>query len=225
MRAQQGTVYRGLYGPHPAALIASALLWRQRLTAWGAAVSCRLSSSSCAPHRQPCATVARLQAGGQQLAFRPVIPAQVLGGYCLTAAERVPGCTDLVTLLYRAEGGRRFSISQRPGWLPLRDELRLARVPATPVRLGSVQMFVVHGIYTDEPIDRAYSVRSRRSVAIELGELVIELREVTGQGPGLRGLLAMARAMAKQVGRAQPRACHAAAPVLADPVPIPAPFS
>jgi hypothetical protein len=225
MRTQQGTVYRGLYGPHPAALIASALLWRQRLTAWGEALLCRLSFVGCAPRVEPVATVARVNAGGEQLGFRPVIPAQVLRGYRLAAAERVPGCTDLLMLVYQAECGRRFSVSQRPTWLPLADELRLARVPATPVRCGSVPMFVVHGVYTDEPIDHAYSARHRRSVAIEVADLAIELREVTGRGPGLRGLLAMARRMVEQIDRARRLAGDVTAPVLADPVPAPAPLS
>ncbi|MBV9756499.1 MAG: substrate-binding domain-containing protein [Alphaproteobacteria bacterium] len=219
MRAQQATVYRGLYGPPPAALIASALLWRHRLTAWGAALLSRFSSGSRALQAERPAAVGSLQSAGRQLAFRPVVPAQVLRGYRLGAAATVPGCSDLLTLIYQAEWGRRFSISQRPGWLPLADELRLARVPATPVRLGSLHMFVVHGVYIDEPIDHAYSARSRRSVAIQLGDLVVELREVTSEGPGLRGLLAMARSMAEQVGRAERFAVDAAPPVLADPVP------
>jgi len=124
-----------------------------------------------------------------------------LRGWCLVAVDCVPDCADLLMLEYDTQGGRSFRVSQRPKWLPLAEELRLARMPATEIRCGPARMFVVHGVYTGEPIDRAYSARQRRSIALELGEVVAELREVTGRGPGLRGLMTMARGMAEQSGQ------------------------
>lgn len=220
MHGQEGTVYRGLYGPHPAVLIASALLWRQRLAAWTAAAPLGRKR-----RLDPAAADERTLAGLQQLRFRPLIPAQTLRGYRLAAVDCIPGCTDLLTLLYQADRGRRFSVSQRPKWLPLGEELRLARVPVSRLRRGSVRMFVVHGVYTGEPIDHAYSARGRRSVAVELGDLLVELREVTGQGPGLRGLMDMAAGMAEQFGRAQTPHDTAGQAHVADPLPPAAPWS
>lgn len=219
MHRQQGSVYRGLYGPHPAALIASALLWRQRLAAWSAALRFALLFLCGNKQLEPAAPDELAHADRQQLRFRPLVPSQAPRGYRLSAFECVPDCTDLLILTYRAGCARSFTISQRPKWLPVGEELRLARVPATPVRGGSVPMFVVHGVYTGEPIDRAYSARRRRSVAFELGGLAIELREVTGQGPGLRGLIAMARGMAEQFGCAQRLKGNAGQDLPADPLP------
>jgi hypothetical protein len=218
MHNQQSTVYRGLYGPHPAVLIASAQLWR-RAAAWSAALFHRVASIGRSSRLAPVSPGERIWPGVRQLRFRPLIPEQAPRGYRLVAIDVVPGCADLLTTVYRAANGNSFGVSQRPQWLPLGEELRLARVPATAVRCGSLRMFVVHGVYTGEPIDHAYSTRYRRSLAIELGELVVELREVMGRGPGLRGLIAMAAAMAEQVARAEWLEDHAGADVVAPTLP------
>lgn len=218
MRRQQGTLYRGLYGPHPAAVIAPALLWRRRLAAWIAASRCALAFAAPASALEPAAAGERALDEARRLRFWPLVPAAVARGYRLAGAECIPHCTDLLTLVYDAGCGKSFRLSQRQKWLPLAEELRVARVPATPVRCGSVRMFVVHGVYTGEPIDHAYSARHRRSVAIELGETIAELREVIGQGPGLPGLIAMARGMAEQSRRAPPADGIAGEGLPADPL-------
>ncbi len=203
MRRRQHTVYRGLYGPHPAALMPNALLFRQRLAAWSAAARCTFSFATNGNALEPAAPDAHVLEELRRLRFRPLVPAKVLCGWPLAAVDSLHDCADLLTLVYETRPRRSFRVSQRPKWLPLVEELRLARVPATRVRCGSMHMFVVHGVYTGEPIDHAYSVGHRRSVALELGEVVAELREVTGRGPGLRGLMTMARGMAEQFGHTQ----------------------
>lgn len=144
-----------------------------------------------------------LTAAQQRIAFTLLAPACAPVGYHLAAVESVPHCDDVVTLVYEGEHGKSFRLSQRKQWLPLREELELARVPNTAVRCGSVQMFLVHGVYVGEPIDRSYSARHRRSLAIETCGLVCELREVIGRGPGLRSLIALARSLARQIGESE----------------------
>lgn len=200
MRKRQNAVYRGLYGPHPKAAIPPAVLWRERIRAWAAAWRSALPLDARGRLRRVAPDDAALLTDAQRdLAFPLLAPARVPAGYCLVAAETVPQCEDILTLVYRGERGKSFCLSQRKRWLPLREELTLASVPFTAVKCGAVPIFLVHGVHVGEPIDHSYSARYRRSVAVETGGLVCELRESIGQGPGMRSLIALARALARQI--------------------------
>jgi hypothetical protein len=204
MRKRQNAAYRGLYGPHPKAAIPPALLWRERIRAWAAALHCALAPDRYGKLRRAAADDAALLADAQRhLAFPLLAPTHVPAGYRLDGVETVPHCDDLLTLTYQAEPGKSFCLSQRKQWLPLAEELKLARVAHTAVKCGSVRVFLVHGVHVGEPIDHSYSARYRRSVAVETGGLVCELREIICQGPGLRSLIALARALAQQSGEAE----------------------
>jgi hypothetical protein len=116
-------------------------------------------------------------------------------GYRLQGYEAAPGSNTLITLNFAAATGRSFQISQRQGWLPLDEELEVARVPFTPLGPSRRRLYVVHGLYGGEPIDHTFWAATRRSVAVEIDGLVVEVREITGTGPGLRNLLHIAAGM------------------------------
>ena len=218
MRKRQNAAYRGLYGPHPKAAISPAVLWRERIRAWAAAWHSALLLDT-RLRRTAGGDAVLLSDAQRQLAFPLLAPTHVPAGYRLAAVETVPHCDDLLTLAYQAEPGKGFCLSQRKQWLPLREELKLARVPHTAVKCGSVHVFLVHGIHVGEPIDHSYSARHRRSVAVETGGLVCELREIIDQGPGLRNLIAMARALAQQIGESEFVSNRGRAGVGASPLP------
>ena len=120
------------------------------------------------------------------------------GGFVLCRCESVPGLSDLVTLYFRpadepSTADRAVSLSQRKAWLPLREELELARVPFTQVRDGGEECYLVHGVYGGEPIDHAYWYWTQRSLTFEVDGIVCELRSEAGRGPGLAAMLAFVR--------------------------------
>ena len=134
-----------------------------------------------------------LEQARQEAGFRTVSVGCAPEGFVLWRCESVPGQSDLVTLYFRAGdepsiADRAVSLSQRKGWLPLREELELARVPFTRIRDGD-ECYLVHGVYGGEPIDHAYWCWTQRSLAFEVDGIVCELRSEAGRGPGLTTML------------------------------------
>src|SRR5205085_1672167 len=117
MRKRQNAAYRGLYGPHPNAAIPPKVLWRERIRAWAAACHSGLLPST-RLRRTAGGDAVLLSDAQRQLAFPLLALTHVPADYRLTAVETVPHCDDLLTLVYQAEPGKSFCLSQRKQWLP-----------------------------------------------------------------------------------------------------------
>ncbi len=194
MTAKSTTIYRGRYGPTPDRVIPWATLWRERTAAITALLRARLSALAAAPDRRAWSreNLCALEEAHRAVQFPIAVPRWMPAGYGLSALSCVSGGGGLLTLVFAANGGREFQISQRQRWLPLEEEMKAARVPVTRLRLLGRRLYVVHGTYGGEPIDHSFWPTTRRSVACEVGDVLVELREIAGGGPGLRDLLSVA---------------------------------
>jgi hypothetical protein len=194
------SIERGRYGPYPSDAAPRRLVWPTRLL--GLAVGHLTLFGLCSRR-----SMFRLLDAGEreildevtrEVSFRTVSLDCAPNGFVLCRCETVPNMSDLVTLLFRASSEpstdcRAMSLSQRKAWLPLLEELELARVPFTRVRDGGTECYLVHGVYGGEPIDHAYWCWTQRSLAFEINGIVCELRGDAAHGPGLATMLAFVR--------------------------------
>src|SRR5262245_22936919 len=177
--------YRGLYGPEPDRSISRRRLWSGHMAAvaalWGARLLPRHHGLRTLAGEER--TIVSLAQAGIAFALRA--PPRLPRAYRLVRSDPVPGCTDLATLVFADPAGRGFTLSQRRAWLPLAQELAIARVPFTSIGLSGHAFHVVHGAHGGEPIDHSFWPATRRSLTFEADGFVVDLREIIGQGPGL----------------------------------------
>ena len=115
--------------------------------------------------------------------FRVVRPLCVPRGYGISGLTEIPGSPDIATFVFRNESGEQFSMEQRRAWLPLQEEVELARVPFAKVKVAGNDCYLISGYYGGEPIDHAYWF-SQLSITFEVAGVVVELREISSRRAG-----------------------------------------
>ena len=115
--------------------------------------------------------------------FRIVRPLRVPRGYRIADLAEIPGSPEITTFVFRSESGEQFSMEQRKSWLPLEEEIESARVPFAKVEVEGNDCYLVSGYYGGEPIDHAYWF-SRLSIAFEVADVVVELRDISTRRAG-----------------------------------------
>jgi hypothetical protein len=216
VRAQ--AIERGRYGAYPQKSAPWRSVWPTRLRALAVGhlarfrVSSRLSMFRELDPRER----AILEEARAHVDFPTVSIDCAFKDFVLCRCEAVPGLRDLVTLCFRAahepSTAGAVSLSQREAWLPLHEELELARVPFTRVRDGGDECYLVHGVYGGEPIDHAYWCSTQRSLTFEVNGIVCELRSEAGRGPGLATMLSFVRKIEKCTKARLPSRREAASP-------------
>ena len=191
-------IERGRYGAYPQNVVPWRSVWPTRIHGVAVGHLARFGLYSPMFSELDPGERAILEQARQQADFPTVSVDCAPGGFVLCRCESVPGLSDLVTLYFRpadepSTADRAVSLSQRKAWLPLREELELARVPFTQVRDGGEECYLVHGVYGGEPIDHAYWYWTQRSLTFEVDGIVCELRSEAGRGPGLAAMLAFVR--------------------------------
>jgi hypothetical protein len=182
------TIKRGYYGPQPLGAIGAPAHARSRRTALLAGrigrhlAAVRGLRGISASERQVLADVVA------QARFRAWAPDRVPAGFFVRGADVASYSRDVVTFALSDGGRRSFEIAQRVRWMPLLDELNAAGVPFDRVAGISPPLYLVHGKYGGEPIDRSFW-STRRGLHFECGDLSVEFREVIGTGPGLWALV------------------------------------
>jgi hypothetical protein len=189
---------RGRYGASPQNLAPWRSVWPTRLRAVAVGHLARLGlSSRFSKFRELDQRERAILEAASALVDFPIVSIDCAPkGFVLYRCETVPGLSDLATLCFRGvdeQADRAMSLSQRKAWLPLREELGLARVPFTRVRDGRGECYLVHGVYGGEPIDHAYWCSTQRSLTFEVDGIVCELRSEAGRGPGLATMLSFVR--------------------------------
>jgi hypothetical protein len=192
MAAGEARIARGKYGPQPFHAIRSADRTRSRRAALVAGLLGQRFVAAFSSLRPVTPEERDLVQGAEnQPAFATWLPDRVPSGFAIEAAEVAPFSRDVLTITLRDGSGRSFEIAERRRWLPLEEELATAAVPYDRVPGVASRLFLVHGKYGGEPIDLSFW-STRRGLFFERGDLVIELREVIGRGPGLATLIRFA---------------------------------
>jgi hypothetical protein len=186
--AAQNKILRGYYGAVPVDKMTG---WARRLAwfrvAFAGFANCLLGVfyrlRTLAPPE-----IERISQMATGAAFQVWQPEAAPDGFSVVGVEVAPYSRDALTIVLADNRGRSFEIMQRRQWLPIAEELTTARLPFHRVPFVSCPLFAVHGRHGGEPIDHAYWT-SRQSVHIEQNGLVLEFREVKGQGPGFATLI------------------------------------
>lgn len=193
-------VLRGYYGPLPKQAVPKSELLRAHFATLWASILGRHMVGLIPPRRPDVADLEAFAVCAAGARFPIWQPESLPAGFKVVGVEPPVASRDAVALRLGDERNRSFVIAQRASWLPLVEELPLAGVPFSRVMGVSPAIFVVHGKYGGEPIDHSFW-GSRRAVMFEREGLLIELREVIGQGPGLSTLVHFARLGLPSVSR------------------------
>jgi hypothetical protein len=180
---------RGYYGPLPSAFFSKNQLLARGIGAFVAGAIGGHFSSLCRLMPLGASQTSVLEGCAKKLRFEMWRPDNVPAGYRIVSATPSTTIGDAVIIELRGQTQwQAFEIAQRERWLPIDEQLSTAGVPFTRVPGTERRIFIVHGRYGGEPIDRAFWT-TRQAVMFEHGELIVEFREVRGLGPGVRALV------------------------------------
>ncbi|BBY27462.1 hypothetical protein GCM10023114_47850 [Mycolicibacterium sediminis] len=121
--------------------------------------------------------------------LQPHLPDSLPTGYVLTAASAFKSGGGVEFVFRSPDGERSFRLTQRAWFVPLTEEIQLAKVPHTRVRGVRNDLFVLPGEFYEEPIDHGFWHQTRWATAWQRGPLVSQFRCVRGRAPSAATLI------------------------------------
>ena len=177
---------RGRYGILPESRVSAHQKWRFGVRICVATIMSRWCSLFSRPLRKVSteSELAWIERACDAVDFEVVRPLWAPRGHTISGLVEIPGSPNIATFVFRNGAGEQFLMEQRKSWLPIEEEVILARVPFARTTVQGNDCYVIYGFYGGEPIDHAYWF-SQLSIAFEIGGIVVELREVTTRGGGV----------------------------------------
>lgn len=175
--------FRSRYGISPEFRVSRYQIWRFAARIYFATIVSRLRDVFSSPLLKVSAgfELSLIEKACSTAEFAVARPLRVPRGYKISSLEEISGSPDVVTFVFQNDAGERWSLQQRSAWLPIEEEVTLARIPFVKAKVGGNDCYFIYGFYGGEPIDHAYWF-NQLSIAFEIAGVIIELREISTKG-------------------------------------------